>query len=133
MTGVAGWERNDVKVRCSFKNSSSGAKFKLSDDLSPEGGQGAGLTGASDVVDPPIDPPIEPPREPPDANPAACVSGDNRLVAEVPLVTPPLPKLLKERSCGRGEGVGAALRGHSAVGVLAVGLAIGVPQNSTRK
>lgn len=51
---------------------------------------------------------------------------------ELPRVTPALPKLLKARSWGRGEGVGTGLRGCSrgVGGLPAVGLAITVPQNS---
>lgn len=61
------------------------------------------------------------------------VAGDNR--PEEDLVIPAFPKLLKERSFGLGDGVGAALRvgsvvGVDAVGLVTVGLAIEVPQNS---
>lgn len=124
MTGVEGWERKEEKEGgCSFRNSSNGARFRMREDLSPgEGTGGAGREGANDDVEPLMDAPQAP-------NPTG-VTGDNKLVDEMPLVTPPLPKLLKERSFGRGDGVGAPLGGPSAVGVLAVGLAMGVPQNS---
>lgn len=127
VTGVVGWERNEENVGWSFRNSSRGAKFKLRDVRSPEAGpRGTGLTGAKDDVDPPT----ELLSDPPETHMLPGVCGDSRLEEEIPLETPPLPKLLKDKSCGRGEGVGAALRGPSAVGVLAVGLAIAVPQNS---
>lgn len=103
---MAGWERKEVNVGCSFKNSSRGAKFKFRDERSPgDGNGGAGLTGVSGDVEPPA----ELPNDPPEAHTPASVCGDRRLVEDVPRVTPPFPKLLKDRSCGRGEGVGALL------------------------
>lgn len=95
-----------MNVGCSFKNSSRGAKLRFRDDRSPGGGSGgAGLTGVSGDVEPPP----ELPTDPPEAHIPDRVCGDRRLVEDVPRVIPPFPKLLKERSCGRGEGVGAAL------------------------
>lgn len=121
-----------MNVGCSFKNSSRGAKFRFKDERSPGGGSGgAGLTGVSGDVEPPPELPIDPP----EAHIPDRVWGDRRLVEDVPRVMPAFPKLLKDRSCGRGEGVGAALWlwRLSAVGVLAVGLAITESQNSGNK
>lgn len=63
--GVAGWDRKEENVGCSFKISSSGAKLRFRTERSPGAGTGgtggAGRTGAREDVEPPTELVRDPP------------------------------------------------------------------------